>query len=45
MVCVDQASSTVGVKLSSWPDAQNPGYLIDTLRAFGAVSSQLAAPW
>ena len=42
MVCVDRVSGTVCVKLSSWPDAQNPGYLIDTLRAFGALSSQLA---
>jgi hypothetical protein len=41
MVCVDRASGTVCVKLSSWPDAQNAGYLIDTLRAFGALSSQL----
>jgi len=41
MVCVDRASGTVCVKLSSWPDAQNAGYLIDTLRAFGALSRQL----
>jgi len=41
MVCVDRASGTVCVKLSSWPEAQNAGYLIDTLRAFGALSSQL----
>ena len=43
MVCVDRASGTVCVKLSSWPDAQNAGYLIDTLRAFGAASSELAS--
>jgi CubicO group peptidase (beta-lactamase class C family) len=43
MVCVDRESGTVCVKLSSWPDAQNAGYLIDTLRAFGALSSQLMA--
>lgn len=43
MVCVDEATATVCVKLSSWPDAQSPGYLIDTLRAFGAASSHLAS--
>jgi CubicO group peptidase (beta-lactamase class C family) len=43
MVCVDRTSGTVCVKLSSWPDAQNAGYLIDTLRAFGALSVQLGA--
>jgi CubicO group peptidase (beta-lactamase class C family) len=41
MICVDRTSGTVCVKLSSWPDAQNAGYLIDTLRAFGALSRQL----
>ena len=43
MVYVNRASQTVGIKLSSWPDAQNPGYLIDTLRAFGAIGSRLSA--
>ena len=43
MVYVNRATRTVGVKLSSWPDAQNPGYLIDTLRAFGAIGARLSA--
>jgi CubicO group peptidase (beta-lactamase class C family) len=42
MVYVDRANRTVAVKLSSWPDAQNTAYLVDTLRAFGAVASHLA---
>ena len=42
MVYVNRATSTVGVKLSSWPDAQNSGYLIDTLRAFGAIGARLS---
>jgi hypothetical protein len=29
------------VKLSSWPTAQNATYLIDTLRAFGAIAARL----
>ncbi|HET6937811.1 MAG TPA: serine hydrolase [Nocardioides sp.] len=37
MVYVDPTTHTVGVKLSSWPTAQNTAYLIDTLRAFGAM--------
>jgi CubicO group peptidase (beta-lactamase class C family) len=37
MVWVDRASRTVGVKLSSWPTAQNAPYLVDTLRAFAAI--------
>jgi CubicO group peptidase (beta-lactamase class C family) len=41
MVYVNRATGTVGVKLSSWPQAQNTNYLIDTLRAFGSVCSQL----
>jgi CubicO group peptidase (beta-lactamase class C family) len=46
MVYVNKATGTVGVKLSSWPQAQNVGYLVDTLRAFAAVCAQLktAAP-
>jgi CubicO group peptidase (beta-lactamase class C family) len=42
MVHVDRATRTVCVKLSSWPDAQNAGYLIDTLRAFAVVGAHLA---
>jgi hypothetical protein len=30
------------VKFSSWPQAQNPAYLEDTLRAFDAVGGALA---
>jgi hypothetical protein len=32
----------VCVKFSSWPQAQNPVYLEDTLRAFDAVGGMLA---
>ena len=42
MVYVNQATRTVGVKLSSWPTAQDPAYLIDTLRAFGAIGAKLS---
>jgi len=42
MVHVDRATRTVAVKLSSWPEAQNGAYLIDTVRAFGAVGAHLA---
>ena len=41
MVYVNPATRTVGVKLSSWPEPQNSTYLIDTLRAFGAVGARL----
>lgn len=43
MVYVDRASQTVGVKLSSWPQAQDVTYLVDTLRAFASVCSQLGS--
>ena len=43
MVYVQRATRTVGVKLSSWPDPQNTAYLIDTLRAFGAIGARLDA--
>ena len=42
MVYVNRATRTVGVKLSSWPTAQDPTYLIDTLRAFGAIGAKLS---
>ncbi len=42
MIHVDFATRTVAVKLSCWPDAQNPNHLIDTIRAFGAVGARLA---
>ena len=42
MVHVNPATRTVTVKLSSWPGAQNLAYLVDTLRAVGAVGAHLA---
>jgi CubicO group peptidase (beta-lactamase class C family) len=41
LIYVDRAARTVIVKMSSWPDAQNPGYLADTLRACGAIAASL----
>lgn len=41
MVYVDRATGTVGVKLSSWPQAQNLPYLLDTVRAFDALAAEL----
>lgn len=43
MVHVDRGTRTVAVKLSSWPDAQNATFLIDTVRAFSAVGAHLAS--
>ena len=42
MLHVSRRTRTVCVKFSTWPDAQNPGYLEDTLRAFDAVGGALA---
>ena len=42
MVLVDRATRTVSVKFSSWPAAQNPVYLLDTVRAFAAAGQHLA---
>ena len=42
MIHVSRSTRTVAVKLSSWPDAQNLGYLIDTLRAVGRVGARLS---
>ena len=42
IVYVDQATRTVAVKQSSWPDAQNAGFLLDTLSAFDAVGAHAA---
>lgn len=42
MLYVDPTTATVAVKLSSWPDAQSPAMLHDTLRAFDAVGGTLA---
>jgi CubicO group peptidase (beta-lactamase class C family) len=41
MVYVDQATGTVGVKLSSWPLPQSPARFHDTLAAFGAIAADL----
>lgn len=43
LVYVDRAARLVAVKLSSWPDAQNPAFLVDTLRALAAVGAELNA--
>ena len=37
-------TNTVCVKFSAWPEAQNPAYLEDTLRAFDAVGGFLRPP-
>lgn len=42
MVLVDRATRTVSVKLSTWPTAQSPAYLLDTVRAFTAAGQYLA---
>ncbi len=42
MLHVSRRTNTVSVKFSSWPQAQNPAYLEDTLRAFDAVGGFLA---
>jgi len=41
MLHVSRRTNTVCVKFSTWPDAQNPAYLEDTLRAFDAVGGFL----
>ena len=42
MLHVSRRTNTVCVKFSTWPEAQNPAYLEDTLRAFDAVGGFLA---
>ena len=42
LVYVDRAAGTVVVKMSSWPDAQNAAWLLDTLRACDAVAASLS---
>jgi CubicO group peptidase (beta-lactamase class C family) len=42
MVHVSRRTNTVCAKFSSWPQAQNPAYLEDTLRAFDAIGGVLA---
>jgi CubicO group peptidase (beta-lactamase class C family) len=41
MIHVSRRTRTVCVKLSSWPEAQNPSYLQDTLRAFDAIGGAM----
>jgi CubicO group peptidase (beta-lactamase class C family) len=41
MLHVSRRTGTVCVKFSSWPDAQNPTYLQNTLRAFDAIGGHL----
>lgn len=42
MVLVDRATRTVSVKMSTWPSAQSPDYLLDTIRGFTAAGQYLA---
>ncbi|MFG1817568.1 serine hydrolase domain-containing protein [Kribbella sp. NPDC049174] len=42
MLHVCRRTRTVCVKFSSWPDAQHPAYLQDTLRAFDAIGATYA---
>ena len=42
MLYVNPGTGTVAGKLSSWPDAQSPAMLHDTLRAFDAIGAVLA---
>jgi len=41
MIHVSRRTRTVCVKLSSWPGAQSPAYLQDTIRAFDAIGGAL----
>jgi len=43
LVYADRATRTVVVKLSSWPDPQHTGHLLDTLRACAALAANLSA--
>jgi len=43
MLYVDQATRTVGVKLSSWPMPQDAVRFHDTLTAFGSIAADPAA--
>jgi hypothetical protein len=42
MVHVSRRTGTVCVKFSTWPQALNPAYLQDTLRALDAIGGVLA---
>lgn len=41
MVYINQQTGVVGVKLSTWPTAQNGALFYDTLGAFESISSAL----
>ncbi|HEY5857410.1 MAG TPA: serine hydrolase [Aldersonia sp.] len=41
MVHVSRRTRTVCVKFSTWPEAQNPRFMQDTLRAFDAIGGEL----
>jgi CubicO group peptidase (beta-lactamase class C family) len=43
LVYADRAARTAVVKMSSWPDAQNAAYLLDTLRSCAAIAERLSA--
>ena len=42
MLYVSPGTGTAAAKLSTWPDAQSPAMLHDTLRAFDAIGATLA---
>jgi CubicO group peptidase (beta-lactamase class C family) len=42
LIYADRASRTVVVKMSTWPDAQNTAYLLDTLGACAAVADWMS---
>ena len=42
MVHVSRRTNTVCVKFSTWPQAQNPAFIEETLRAFDAIGGVLA---
>lgn len=42
MVLIDRSTRTVAVKMSTWPTAQAPASLVDTIRAFAAAGRHLA---
>jgi CubicO group peptidase (beta-lactamase class C family) len=42
LIYADRATRTVVVKLSSWPDAQNVVYLLDTLRSCATAAERLS---
>jgi CubicO group peptidase (beta-lactamase class C family) len=43
LVYADRAARTVVVKMSSWPDAQNAAYLLDTLQSCAVIAGRLSA--